>query len=102
MADPYTTLVDTSRLEPLAAALRALDEHAELNHRYRKMLTETRELLRTPEIRLTQARGAAKRLVVLCRAAGAVDEFPGHAADAVRAGQEQADSLINDAEPGSG
>lgn len=101
MPDPYTTQVDTRRLEPLAEALRALDEHAELNHRYRKMLTETRELLTAPEIRLTQARGAAKRLVVLCRAAGPVDEFPAYAADALRAGQEQADELINDAEPGA-
>nr|WP_228046570.1 hypothetical protein [Saccharopolyspora sp. HNM0983] len=89
-------------MEPLARALRALDEHAELNHRYRAMLTESRELLAAPEIRLTQARGLAKRLVVLCRAAGPVAEFPAHAADALRAGQQQAESLINDAEPTTG
>lgn len=102
VADPYTTLVDTRRLGPLAEALRALDEHAELNHRYRTMLTETRELLTAPEIRLTQARGVAKRLVVLSRAAGSADELPAHAADAVRAGRVQADALINDAQPGDG
>ncbi|MDV6014671.1 hypothetical protein F8178_19615 [Haloechinothrix sp. LS1_15] len=54
----------------MAQLLRLLDEHAELNHRYRKLITESLRTLEAERIRLTQARGIAKRLIVLVRAAG--------------------------------
>ncbi|GAB3676482.1 hypothetical protein [Saccharopolyspora tripterygii] len=96
MQDPYFVQVDTAELADLTRALELLDAEAPLNHRYRKMLTESREQLAAPQIRLTQARGLAKRLMVLIKAAG--PEFPGtltaDALDTLKAGEAQANDLV--------
>jgi hypothetical protein len=62
--------VATSRLSGLAEALRVVDAHADLNRRYRKLIDDSRQALDGSEIRLTQARGIAKKLLVLTKAAG--------------------------------
>lgn len=80
----------------MAGALDVLDRHAELNHRYRKLLHESREVLAAERIRLTQARGVAKRLMVLARAARPElpeDLGPGQRA-ALQDGLSQADELV--------
>lgn len=82
----------------MAAALAVVDEHAEINHRYRKLLHDSQQLLASEEIRLTQARGIAKKLMVLVKAAG-----PGFRGElsvaedtAVTAGLDQARELVYD------
>lgn len=76
--------------------MRVLDAHAELNHRYRKLIDDSRQVLDDPEIRLTQARGVAKKLLVLTKAAGE-DLLAGlreHERDRLHAGLAQARDLI--------
>ncbi|TDD89649.1 hypothetical protein E1202_10195 [Saccharopolyspora karakumensis] len=93
--DPYFVQVATSELADLTRALELLDR-ADLNHRYRKMLDESRQLLTADQIRLTQARGLAKRLMVLIKAAG--PDFPAtlddEAREILRAGEAKADDLV--------
>ncbi|GAA2330160.1 hypothetical protein GCM10009854_01190 [Saccharopolyspora halophila] len=102
MEDPYYVQIATSDLAELARALEILDEHADLNHRYRKMLDESRQMLSADEVRLTQARGLAKRLMVLLKAAG--QEFPdalnGELRTALDAARDRADSLVFHPEEG--
>ncbi|MFC7341660.1 hypothetical protein [Saccharopolyspora griseoalba] len=102
MADPYFVQIATSDLAELDRALELLGERADLNHRYRKMLDESRDQLAQPEIRLTQARGLAKRLMVLLKAAGA--DFPETLPETLRAeldaGRRRADSLVFHPEEG--
>jgi hypothetical protein len=94
--DPYFVQVETSELADLTRALELLDSRADLNHRYRKMLDESRQLLTADQIRLTQARGLAKRLMVLIKAAG--PDFPAtlddEAREILRAGEAKADDLV--------
>ncbi|WP_235874890.1 hypothetical protein [Saccharopolyspora aridisoli] len=96
MLDPYFVQVETSELADLTRALELLDSRADLNHRYRKMLDESRQLLTADQIRLTQARGLAKRLMVLIKAAG--PDFPGtlehESREILRAGETKADDLV--------
>ncbi|SFS44838.1 hypothetical protein [Saccharopolyspora flava] len=96
MPDPYHVQVATTDLEDLARALELLDARADLNDRYRKMLHESQALLNEPQIRLTQARGLAKRLMVLIKAAG--PDFPDtlgrQERDTLTAGTEKADDLV--------
>ena len=96
MPDPYRTTVATSDLDRLSVALDVVDQHAELNHRYRKLLHDSRQVLASSEIRLTQARGVAKKLLVLVKAAGPAMRSGLRAEDdaAVDAGLAQADDLI--------
>lgn len=102
MEDPYYIQIATSDLAELARALEILDEHSDLNHRYRKMLDESRQMLTADEVRLTQARGLAKRLMVLLKAAG--EEFPDSLSEDLRtaldAARERADSLVFHPEEG--
>ncbi|UUV28651.1 hypothetical protein NQK81_28170 [Amycolatopsis roodepoortensis] len=70
MADPYLDSVYTSELAALAHAIEIVDDHADLNSRYRGLIDDSRVSLGSGRLRLTQARGLAKRLVVLARAAG--------------------------------
>lgn len=94
--DPYQVRVPTDRLCPLERALDVVDRHAELNHRYRKLIHDSREMLAASDVRLTQARGMAKKLMVLVRAAG--EGFretlsPEQRAE-LEAGLTQADDLV--------
>ncbi|SDJ79677.1 hypothetical protein SAMN04487820_102136 [Actinopolyspora mzabensis] len=57
-------------MSPLAEAFEVVDRHAEINHRYRKLIHDSREMLAATDVRLTQARGMGKKLMVLVRAAG--------------------------------
>lgn len=102
MADPYSAQIATSDLAELDRALELLGEHADLNHRYRKMLDESRELLAQPQIRLTQARGLAKRLMVLIKAAGEdlPEQLPADTRAELDAGRRRADSLVFHPEEG--
>lgn len=88
--------VPTSELSRLAAALDVVDARAELNHRYRRLITDSREALAAPRVRLTQARGLAKKLMVLVKAAGPEfrDGLPAAEQVAVRDGLAQADELV--------
>lgn len=94
--DPYHVHVPTSELSRLAEALTVVDRHAELNHRYRKLIDDSRVLLAGEEVRLTQARGIAKKLMVLVRRAG--EGFRESLAEreraALDAGLGQADDLV--------
>lgn len=94
--DPYHARMPTAELSRLAGALTVVDRHAELNHRYRKLIHDSRQLLGGGDVRLTQARGMAKKLMVLVRAAG-TDFRAGlgsHDRDALDAGLAQADELV--------
>lgn len=89
--------IATSGLVPLSSALRVLEARAELNHRYRRLIDESLATLSAGHIRRTQARGVAKKVVVLARTAGpglrstlAVAER-----DALDAGVAQAEELIS-------
>lgn len=86
----------TAELARLAAALEVVDSRAELNHRYRKLITDSRAVLARPRIRLTQARGIGKKLMVLVKAAGPDfrAELPDSERAAVDEGLEQADELV--------
>jgi hypothetical protein len=94
--DPYTVQVPTEELRRLAIAFDVVDRHAELNHRYRKLVEDSRDVLTAEQIRLTQARGLAKRLMVLTKAAG--PELRGQVTDperdALDDGLRQADELV--------
>ena len=89
-------LVPSPELSRLAAALDVLDKHAELNHRYRRLITDSRSALSAPLLRTTQARGIGKKLLVLVKAAG--PGFPDTLAAADRTALEdglaQADELV--------
>ncbi|MBB5154701.1 hypothetical protein [Saccharopolyspora phatthalungensis] len=96
MRDPYLVLVSTAELADLASALEVVNGHAELNHRYRKLIAESRQTLATDEVRLTQARGLAKRLMVLVKAAGPTfrEELPEAVRAELEAGLSQANTLV--------
>ncbi|WP_460960930.1 hypothetical protein [Parasphingorhabdus pacifica] len=96
MQDPYYVQVDTARLSRMNAALDVVDEHAELNHRYRRLITDSRNAMGGETVRLTQARGIAKKLMVLVKAAGAdfADQLPAAERRTLTEGLEQADELI--------
>ncbi|WP_433870339.1 hypothetical protein [Saccharopolyspora sp. CA-218241] len=93
----------TSELSALSAALDVVAEHAGLNHRYRKLIAASRAELDAERVRTTQARGIAKRLLVLVKAAGPdfAGELPADAARDLRAGLDQADVLVHDTPPES-
>lgn len=99
MTDPYQAGVDTRELARLARAMQIIDEQAELNHRYRKLVRESRQVLDTEQIRLTQARGVAKKLMVLAKAAGSslTERLPRADRDALAAGLAEADELVHGA-----
>ncbi len=95
--DPYRVQVPTADLRRLVNALDVVDEHAELNHRYRKLITDSRQMLAAEQVRLTQARGLAKRLMVLVKAAGPQlrDGLDADRLDQLAAGLTQADELVS-------
>lgn len=99
MSDPFEQQVASASLGRLAAALDVVDERAELNHRYRKLITDSRAALAAPQVRLTQARGIGKKLLVLVKAAG--PDFRSGLAEAEQAaldaGLAQANELIYEA-----
>lgn len=101
MQDPTTPLVATADLDALARTFAVLDSRAELNHRYRKLIEDSYAQLAAEHVRLTQARGMAKKVQVLVRAAG--PEFRDTLDDADRssldAGLTQAQTLIQHAHP---
>lgn len=94
--DPYHVQVDTARLSRMSAALDVVDEHAELNHRYRRLITDSRHAMSGETVRLTQARGIAKKLMVLVKAAGTdfADRLPAAERRTLTEGLEQADELV--------
>jgi hypothetical protein len=98
--DPYDP-VATVGLSRLAKALDVLSVHADLNHRYRKLIHDSRLVLGAEKIRRTQARGIAKKLLVLAKAAG--PDFRAALAttdrDLLDAGLAQADELIRESTP---
>jgi hypothetical protein len=98
--DPYAP-VATVGLSHLAKALDVLSVHADLNHRYRKLMHDSRQVLGGEEIRRTQARGIAKKLLVLAKAAG--PDFraglPATDRDLLDAGLAQANELISESIP---
>src|SRR5690606_28841480 len=96
VADPYQVRIRTSELTGLAAALDVVAEHAELNHRYHKLIDDSRRALAAEEVRLTQARGIAKRLMVLVKAAGPnfADTLPEQSRQALNDGLMRAHGLV--------
>ena len=96
MTDPYYVLVATSELGRLSGALDVV-ERADFNERYRRLISDSREQLAQQEIRLTQARGIAKKLMVLSRRAG--EDFHARldepSSAQLRAGLDQADELVH-------
>ncbi|KEI45256.1 hypothetical protein [Saccharopolyspora rectivirgula] len=96
MSDPYQVQIRTSELTGLAAALDVVAEHAELNHRYHKLIDDSRRALAAEEVRLTQARGIAKRLMVLVKAAGPnfADTLPEQSRQALNDGLMRANDLV--------
>lgn len=86
----------SAELSRLAVALDVVDARAEINHRYRRLITDSRTALEASRVRITQARGIAKKLMVLVKAAGPgfVDGLPEAERTAVRDGLAQADDLI--------
>ncbi|MGP4015259.1 hypothetical protein [Saccharopolyspora sp. 5N708] len=96
MADPYFVLISTSELADLASALDVVDGHADLGDRYRKLIADSRRTMADDEIRLTQARGLAKRLMVLVKAAGPNfrEELPDAARAELDRGLAQANALV--------
>lgn len=93
---PYVEHVATAELDRLAAALRIVDQHAQLNHRYRKLVDESKQQLTAERVRLTQARGMAKKLMVLVKAAGDElrESLDAPERDTLDAGLAQADELV--------
>lgn len=93
---PHVETMPTADLSRLAAAMRVLDQHAELNRRYRKLVDDSQQQLAADEVRLTQARGMAKKLMVLVKAAG--EDMRGQLStaerDALDAGMTQANELV--------
>lgn len=102
MQDPYQVRVATTELAPLAGALDVVDAHAEINHRYRKLIHDSRAMLAAADVRLTQARGMGKKLMVLVRAAGEAfrDELEVADREALDAGLKQANDLVYEDSPG--
>ncbi|MGW1677235.1 hypothetical protein [Saccharopolyspora sp. NPDC002376] len=98
MLDPYFVQVNTAELTDLGRAFEVIDQHAEINRRYREMLTASQQILAADAIRLTQARGLAKRLMVLIKAAGPDfrGSLPEDARTALDAGSAQANALVLD------
>ncbi len=96
MSDLYEEAVATSELARLANALDVVDRRAELNHRYRKLIHDSRALLAQQQVRLTQARGIAKKLMVLVRAAGSDfrEQLDEQQARAIDDGLAQANELV--------
>ncbi|SFT59438.1 hypothetical protein SAMN04487904_104122 [Actinopolyspora lacussalsi subsp. righensis] len=94
--DPYQLRVRTARLSPLAEAFEVVDRYAEINHRYRKLIHDSREMLAATDVRLTQARGMGKKLMVLVRAAGSDfrERLPQEQRHLLDAGLRQADDLV--------
>jgi hypothetical protein len=94
--DPYCVPVATATLSHLASALDVVDAHAGLNYRYRRLIDDSRHVLDAAEIRQTQARGIAKKLMVLVKAAG--QDFRAELTTSERnlldAGLAQADELV--------
>jgi hypothetical protein len=74
MSGNNSALIATAELGHLSAALAVVNAHADLNRRYRKLISDSQQVLDGPEIRRTQARGIAKKLLVLVKAAG--PDFP--------------------------
>lgn len=95
VTDPYHVAVATSELARLSEAFDVV-ERADLNDRYRKLIHDARNLLAQEQIRLTQARGIAKKLMVLARRAGEDfrDGLDCSSATALEAGLAQADELV--------
>jgi hypothetical protein len=96
--DSYHVQVPTAELRRLAGALDVVHRRADLNYRYRRMVDDSRGVLAAEHIRLTQARGLAKRLMVLAKAVG--PELRERVGDSDRAaledGLRQADELVFD------
>ncbi|GAB2746157.1 hypothetical protein GCM10027174_20090 [Salinifilum aidingensis] len=102
MSDPREIQVATAELGELSAALDVVDERAVLNHRYRKLIHTSREELAAEHVRLSQARGIAKRLMVLARAGGEgfAESLPAEERRALDDGLAKADELVFHTEPG--
>lgn len=96
--------VATSELSGLAEALRVVDAHADLNRRYRTLIDDSRRLLDGTDIRLTQARGVAKKLLVLAKAAGEdlTATLSDQERDRLDAGLTQARDLLRETSSRSG
>jgi hypothetical protein len=88
----------TAGLSSLAEALRIVDARADLNRRYRKLIDDAREVLDSTEIRVTQARGIAKKLLVPTKAAGPdlVATLAAQERERLDAGLTQARDLIRE------
>lgn len=98
MADDqrYSELVPSAELSRLSAAMDLMDRHVDLGPRYHKLITESQQQLAATDVRLTQARGIAKKLMVLAKASGddlraALTETEHRTLDA---GLTQADELV--------
>ncbi|SDU66440.1 hypothetical protein SAMN04489733_7941 [Amycolatopsis keratiniphila] len=80
----------------MAHAITMVEDHADLNHRYQALIDDSHVVLSSDQIRLTQARGLAKRLVVLVKAADTElqAELTKTQRDVIDAGLSQADALI--------
>ena len=93
--DPYFELVPTAELGRLAAAMQLVDSHADLGAR-RRLVDDSQRQLAGEQVRLTQARGIAKKLMVLVKACG--DDLRGKLnetqRDTLDAGLTQADELV--------
>lgn len=102
--DPYYELVATTELDRLAAAMRLVEQYNELNHRYQRLIAESRRQLDSERVRLTQARGMAKKLMVLTKASGddLRDKLDPTQRDTLDAGLAQADELVYGPAPGTG
>lgn len=94
--DPYYELVPTAELTRLAAAMQLVDSHADLNRRYRRLVDDSQQQLAHEQVRLSQARGMAKKLMVLVKACGADlrDNLTDTERDTLDAGLTQADELV--------
>jgi len=92
----YLELVPTSELSRISTAMELMDRHVDLGPRYHKLITESRQQLTGTEVRLTQARGIAKKLMVLAKASG--DDLRNRLSDTenstLDAALEQADELV--------
>lgn len=76
--------------------MQILDAHADINHRYRKLIHESLRDLDKQHVRLTLARGIAKRLIVLSRAAGAAvrEQLTAGEAETLDTALAKADRLV--------
>ncbi|TVT21668.1 hypothetical protein LWP59_38510 [Amycolatopsis acidiphila] len=55
MDDPYLQSVRTAKLAALAHAIRIVDDHGDLNHRYQALIDDSQVVLDSNRIWLTQA-----------------------------------------------